>query len=258
MTAPSVLIAGESWVTHSIHQKGFDSFTTTEYVEGVGPLRDALTHAGFAVTYQPCHVAAVEFPDTADALSDYDAVILSDIGANTLQLHPDTFVRSRRRANRLEALAEYVRRGGGLLMVGGYLTFAGIEGKGRWHGTPVEDVLPVFVNVNDDRIERPEGARPELAAPDHPAAPQFVGPWPDLLGYNRVSPKPDATIVATVGGDPLIVVRVAGAGRTAVFTSDCAPHWAPPEFLAWPGYAPLWAQLVGWITERHTPTDRQD
>jgi uncharacterized membrane protein len=24
-----ILIAGESWVTHSIHQKGFDSFTTT-------------------------------------------------------------------------------------------------------------------------------------------------------------------------------------------------------------------------------------
>ena len=37
-----VLIAGESWVTHSIHQKGFDSFTTTSYHEGVGPLRDAL------------------------------------------------------------------------------------------------------------------------------------------------------------------------------------------------------------------------
>ena len=37
-----VLIAGESWVTHSIHQKGFDSFTTTSYEEGVGPLRAAL------------------------------------------------------------------------------------------------------------------------------------------------------------------------------------------------------------------------
>jgi uncharacterized membrane protein len=30
-----VLIADESWVTHSIHQKGFDSFTTTSYEEGV-------------------------------------------------------------------------------------------------------------------------------------------------------------------------------------------------------------------------------
>ena len=28
------LLLGESWTTHMIHQKGFDSFTTTEYVEG--------------------------------------------------------------------------------------------------------------------------------------------------------------------------------------------------------------------------------
>ena len=41
-TPPQILIAGESWTTHSIHQKGFDSFTTTEYVEGVGWLRAAL------------------------------------------------------------------------------------------------------------------------------------------------------------------------------------------------------------------------
>lgn len=34
-----VLIAGESWETTSIHQKGFDIFTTTFYEEGVGPLK---------------------------------------------------------------------------------------------------------------------------------------------------------------------------------------------------------------------------
>ena len=38
-----VLIAGESWMTHSIHVKGMDSFTTSAYVEGVEPLRRALT-----------------------------------------------------------------------------------------------------------------------------------------------------------------------------------------------------------------------
>ena len=53
-----ILIAGESWVTHAIHQKGFDSFTTTWYTEGVGPLRDALEAGGFTVDYLPSHVAA--------------------------------------------------------------------------------------------------------------------------------------------------------------------------------------------------------
>ena len=78
-TTRKVLIAGESWVTHSIHQKGFDSFTTTAYEEGVGPLRDALEAGDFEVTYLPNHVAATDFPDTAAALADYAAVILSDI-----------------------------------------------------------------------------------------------------------------------------------------------------------------------------------
>ena len=36
MSKQRVLIAGESWVTHSIHQKGFDSFTTTAYEEAYG------------------------------------------------------------------------------------------------------------------------------------------------------------------------------------------------------------------------------
>jgi uncharacterized membrane protein len=41
-----ILIAGESWTVHSIHQKGFDSFTTTEYAEGVRWLKAALEKGG--------------------------------------------------------------------------------------------------------------------------------------------------------------------------------------------------------------------
>ncbi len=66
-----ILIAGESWVTHSIHQKGFDSFTTTSYNEGVGPLRAALEAGGFKVDYLPNHVAATDFPSTAAELKAY-------------------------------------------------------------------------------------------------------------------------------------------------------------------------------------------
>jgi uncharacterized membrane protein len=63
-----VLIAGESWTTHSIHQKGFDSFTTTEYQEGVRWLRAALEGGGWDVDFMPSHVAAREFPRDAESL----------------------------------------------------------------------------------------------------------------------------------------------------------------------------------------------
>jgi uncharacterized membrane protein len=244
--AGRVLIAGESWVTHSIHQKGFDSFTTTSYHEGVGPLRSALESGGFSIDYLPNHVAATDFPDTRQALEPYSAVILSDIGSNTLLLHPDSFDRSVPRPDRLAAIRDYVTEGGGLVMVGGYLTFQGIEGRARWAGTLVEEALPVTMLHDDDRVEVPPGVAPLVRLPEHPVAAGLPATWPALLGYNRVLPRAGAEVVVSVGDDPLVVVGRHGRGRGVAFTSDCGPHWCPPPFVAWEGYATLWCQLVTW------------
>jgi uncharacterized membrane protein len=237
-----ILIAGESWTVHSIHQKGFDSFTTTEYAEGVRWLKDALEAGGWEVVYQPAHVAAREFPLTAEALSAFDSVILSDIGANTLLLHPDTFVRSKALPNRLESIRDYVASGGGFIMVGGYLTFQGIEAKGQYAGSAVEEALPVTLDRFDDRRETPQGIVPKVSA-SHPIVEGLENVWPALLGYNRIWPKDDAAVVATVGDDPLIVAGTHGKGRSVAFASDCGPHWAPPPFVEWSGYAKLWQDL---------------
>lgn len=250
-TRSKILIAGESWVTHSIHQKGFDSFTTTSYEEGVGPLRAALEAGGFEVVYLPNHVAATDFPDSEEGLAGYAAVILSDIGSNTLLLHPETFGRSVPRPDRLAALRGYVGSGGGLVMVGGYLTFQGIDGKARWAGTPVEAALPVTMLTGDDRVEVPAGATPVVRLPAHPIAAGLPAEWPVLLGYNRVLPKGEAEVVVAVGDDPLIVAGAYGRGRGVAFTSDCGPHWCPPPFVGWSGYATMWQQLASWVAGQH-------
>ncbi len=248
-----VLLAGETWLMHTIHQKGFDSFTTTAYGEGHQWLQAALEAGGWLVEHLPNHLAAGQFPTEAEALRAYDAVILSDIGANTLLLHPDTFERSRSLPNRLALLRDYVAAGGGLVMVGGYLTFQGIEGKGRWAGTPVEEALPVEFSQTDDRVEAPEGATPVVRAADHPIVSGLPAEWPALLGYNRARSKPAATIVVEVGADPLLVVGEHGRGRAAAFASDCGPHWAPPAFCQWEGYAPLWQGILGWVAGAEQP-----
>lgn len=251
MTAKGrVLIAGESWTIHSIHQKGFDSFTTTEYAEGVRWLRSALETGGWEVIHQPSHVAARDFPFDAQALSKYDCVMLSDIGANTLLLHPDTFVRSKVLPNRLEAIREYVQNGGGFVMIGGYLTFQGIDAKARYRDTAVAEVLPVQMEAGDDRCEKPQGIIPTVRDRDHPIVAGLPDEWPALLGYNRFAAKPDGTVVASVGADPLIVAGAFGKGRSVAFASDCGPHWAPPPFVDWDGYATLWRQIVGWAGGR--------
>lgn len=242
-----ILIAGESWTTHSIHVKGFDSFTTTEYNEGIDWVRAALEANGWSVEHLPSHNAARDFPGSVDAMQQYNVVLLSDIGANTLLLHPDTFNRSKVLPNRLNVLAEYVQAGGGLVMAGGYLTFQGIDAKGQYAGSAVEAVLPVTLHRYDDRVEKPEGATPVIADAGHPILDGVpAGAWPALLGYNQVMARPEARLIARIGDDPLLVAGVFGKGRSVAFTSDLAPHWAPPPFLDWAGYAPLWAGICDW------------
>ncbi len=243
-----VLIAGESWTTHSIHQKGFDSFTTTEYNEGIHWIRAALEAKGWTVDHLPAHRASREFPATVEAFQQYSFVMLSDIGANTLLLHPDTFNRSVVLPNRLAVLRDYVEQGGGFVMAGGYLTFQGIDAKGQYAGSAVEDILPVALYRHDDRIEKPEGAQPETIDAAHPILRDVpAGKWPVLLGYNQVVPRPGASLLVRVGQDPLLAAGEYGQGRSVAFTSDCAPHWAPPPFLGWPGYGALWNGIAEWV-----------
>lgn len=100
-----------------------------------------------------------EFPFTMEELKKYDAVILSDIGANTLLLPSATFMRSEKKPNRCNLIRDYVLDGGALMMVGGYLTFSGVDAKGKWHDTAVQQVLPVEVLTVDDRMEHCEELR---------------------------------------------------------------------------------------------------
>jgi uncharacterized membrane protein len=250
MANRTVLIAGESWIMHTIHQKGFDSFTTTAYGEGHQWLSAALATGGWSVTHLPNHQANEQFPATAVEMAAYDLIVLSDIGANTILLHPETFTKSTVLPNRLLELRNYVANGGGLVMVGGYLTFQGIEAKGNYAGSPIEAALPVTLQTSDDRVEMPQGVAPSVVAPDHEIATGLPLEWPALLGYNRLTPRDDATVVATVGDDPLIAAWHFGEGRSVAFASDCGPHWAPPPFVEWDGYATLWQNIADWTSQR--------
>lgn len=251
MAKKRILLAGESWMSTATHAKGFDQFNSITFHLGAEPLVAALAGTDIDIHYMPAHEAQSAFPQSLEALSGYAAVILSDIGANTLLLHPDTWIRSQRTPNRLKLIRDYVAAGGGLLMAGGYYSFQGINGGARYHGTPVEEVLPVDIMLYDDRVEVPEGFVPVVADRNHPIVAGFRRNWPMLLGFNEVKAKPGATVIATVSADygekPLLVAGTHVKGRTVAWTSDIGPHWLPPEFVAWDGYARLWRQILGWI-----------
>jgi uncharacterized membrane protein len=243
-----VLLAGESWVSSSTHFKGFDFFSSTFYATGSDFLIPALERRNVEVTHLPSHEAATKFPLELADLQRFGAVILSDIGANTLLLPPQTFLEGKRMPNRLNLIREYVRQGGALLMAGGYLSFQGIYGAARYRRTAIEEVLPVSIQPFDDRVERPEGVVPTVTSQDHFITKGLGERWPFLLGFNEVTPKPEAEVLAKVDEHPLLVVGRYDRGRAVAWTSDIGPHWCPREFVEWPHYEELWARLITWAT----------
>ena len=250
MAAIKILVAGESWVTAATHFKGWDFFSSTTFHTGVEHLRHALERQGIEFVHMPSHEAATAFPLRLSDLQAYHVVVLSDIGSNTLLLHPDTWLLGKTMPNRLKLLAEYVNQGGGLAMAGGYYSFQGIYGSARYHGTAVEDVLPVAISPYDDRVEVPEGFTPRVVTSAHPILRGVPPAWPSLLGYNAVRVKPEATVLADHDEHPILAVRTVGAGRTLAWTSDIGPHWCPEPFLTWPGYELLWGQAIRWLARQ--------
>lgn len=244
----NILLAGEQVTASGFEIKGFDYFGTQAYKEDGQVLVDALTDGGHAVEWMRTFRVPEHFPEALTDLRHFDVVILSDVGSNSLLFHPEMLNKSISHPNRLSLLRDYTRAGGALIMVGGWMSFAGIDGRARYHGTAVEDALPVRCQPYDDRQEVPEGITPLVVEAAHPVLAGLPAAWPFFLGYNRVTVKDGATELVRVGTDPLLAVWDYGQGRAAAFTSDCAPHWGPPGFLQWPGYAVLWNNLIRWLT----------
>lgn len=139
-------------------------------------------------------------------------------------------------------------------MAGGWYSFQGKLGRGGWHGTPVEEALPMEFMSNDDRVETPEGAYAIAIDNKHPAMKDI--PWdkcPPFLGYNRARVKIGATLLATIGerADPLMASWEFGKGRALAFASSAMPHWGE-NFNRWEHYPRFWIQVVRWLAREDT------
>lgn len=240
MAVTEILLAGESWVTVTFEVKGRNVMRAAQYGEAADNFIDTLEETGASMTYQPCHVVEDEFPRTTTELDEYDVVILSDVGADTLQITPRVAA-GETDVDRCAVLADWVRDGGALGMIGGYMSFSGKGGQARYGSTPLADVLPVTIERGDDRVETPAGANPRDAGVPGLDLPSE---WPAVLGYNRFTADEDADVWATVHDDLFLVVGDSGAGSTFAYATDCAPHWAPTAFLEWDHLAPLWENVL--------------
>jgi len=212
-------------------------------------------------------IALTGFPQTLEDMRKFDVFFLGDLD------------RSYFSAKQLENLKTAVSEGKGLLMIGGYASF----GPGGYEGTPVEEILPVFVGPRDigQETERfvlrltPEGeAHPifygttDFFMPRAPGRsirnPQSATRNPEQLPYlkgcTRLGrPKPGASVLAVhpdrAGpAGPLVVLAVQsfGRGRTAAFAADTTYQWyLPYKALGRDSpYIKFWGQMVRWLANK--------
>ena len=243
----SVLLVGESCMVTVTEYKGIDHFSETNYGEAAGVLIGTLEKSGHQVTHIPCHRVSRDFPRTLEELSRYDVVLFSDIGTNTFLLLPEVVKQGKRAENLLKLTKAYVEQGGGFCMIGGYMTYGGMDGKGKWKDSVLEEILPVSLLGGDDRTEVPEGADLSCRPDTHPILAGLPAQWPYILGYNKTIAKEHADVLVSWEGDPILAVGTWGKGRVAAYTTDCAPHWAPAPMCQWENYPKLWDNLVTWL-----------
>ena len=140
-----------------------------------------------------------------------------------------------------QALAEQVRDGTGLLMIGGWASFSGPFGG--WHGSLIERLLPVTCQDHDDRINFPSGAL-LVSKATHAiwGGLSFAHP-PIICGLNQVQPTRHSRVLLSARPlltrshrglpqvrvspkeYPLLVIGTQPDRRVAAFATDAAPHW---------------------------------
>lgn len=254
MNPINVLYVGDSEVVLNRYLVGADVIEQSYFNDNGRYFREAMAAVpDVRVRHITPHGVPHEFPTSLEALREYDVVIFSDVGYNSMIFYPGLtppYIYPLG-PDRVGMVRQFVEGGGGFLMVGGYLSFAGLNGIARWAGTAVAAILPVEISHHDDRVEVVQGFRFEVTQPDHPIVAGL--PWAEstwtLCGYNRVRLKPGAALIARYQDDPFIAAWDFAQGRTAIFAADFAPHWGG-DFVHWPHYSTFWRQMMGWLAQR--------
>jgi len=247
--AVRVLYCGDTQAETLITAKGIDTFILNYYRDSASVLRNALgPRPGIDMVHMPGDKIRADFPMKPEQFAEWDVIILSDVGYNNFALLPGNRERIVPMGpDRIGNFRKWVEGGGGLIMAGGYTTFSGIEAKGLWGGTPIEQVLPVEIMRGiDDRIEVPDGGRLDVLKPAHPILNGVAfDPERVILGYNKVTAKPNADVLMQVRGDVFMAVTETGKGRSIAYTTDPVYHWCG-NLHEWANYGLLWERMVKW------------
>jgi len=149
-----------------------------------------------------------------------------------------------------EAIVEFVREGGAMLVLGG----AGAFGN-QWTESPLDELSPVDILPGQIRmggIVQWDDAVAEPASKAPPAVRALS--WndqPRVVWGHRGEPREGAAVWVKAGDRPLLVVREFGKGRVAVWLGSVMGEVGSGETAAWKwdDWPALMAHTVGWLSE---------
>ena len=151
--------------------------------------------------------------------------------------------------DRVRLTIDAVKKGKGLMMLGGWYSFNGELGKGGWGRTKFRDVLPVECLDHEDLVESTEGYYPKVTETGKKVffESDFDG-MPPILGYNQTKAIAEGEVLVTIEetGHPLVAVRQVGKGLVLAYTSDPAPHWGL-NFVYWDHYNKFWLKCLSLV-----------
>lgn len=182
----------------------------------------------------------------------YQVIILGDLDSTAFS------------EGEMNQLADTVRRGTGLIMLGGFHSFA----PGGYATTPLAQVLPVGMDRfarqqfnspirEDAHVPGPLGMMPTplglghfslLLSADRRANQAAWSKLPPLEGANkfvRARLSPGALELASAGDVPLLVAHTYGAGRVMAFAGDSTWRWWMQGFDS--EHKRFWRQIVLWL-----------
>ena len=158
---------------------------------------------------------------------DFDLIIIEDV-------HSQAFGKAN-----LQAIADAVEQGKGLMMVGGYYSF----GPGGYRQTPVDAALPIEMEIFEKQeigvenpirkmfhLDRELTMRPTSSHPVTSIS-SLTTAWNDLpvlLGANRFQKVKSfgKVLLETGKQEPLLVSGQYGLGRVLAFAGDSTWRWA--------------------------------
>ena len=237
-------------------------------------LRDSLPALDFVdMQFRPLFTPPVEIRnrkwpirDLAEEFSDgtrYDVYILCNVDSRALW-------NKREKSGPLADLAEAVRGGKGLLMLGGTHSF----GPGGYADTPLADLLPVEMKSSEtqpfeaDILKELHINRPIQLVPsrDHfltriSDTESTKDAWrnlPPLVGANRLVPKKSATVSVFLQSDdearhPILISTNVG-GRVLAFAGDSTWRWRMSDHRK--QFDQFWRQLVLYLAFGDSKNDQ--